>query len=124
MNVDHKILDAFEKTYRLFLYKADQPVYGKDDWRSHAQSVREGRFFEDDCDGFAITCADLLLEQGYKPELWICSVPLGQGRHMVCQVDGLILDNRYPGIRTIKEAERGSLYRWARRIDFRKYRED
>jgi hypothetical protein len=49
------------------------------------------------CDGFCLTCAELLIRQGAKPEdVTICDVSTETGgRHLVCVYGSWVLDNRY-----------------------------
>lgn len=82
-----------------FIYTPDGEQFDvREDWRSHAGEI-EGSW-RDDCDGFAITCAELLIERGVPKEnvkLIYCKTETGTG-HLVCGVDAdgdtLILDNR------------------------------
>lgn len=78
------------KVSKLFIYTRDQKNYGKnEDWRSHAKTVNEGKKFKDDCDGFALTCAELILEQNVEREnvhIIICQTETGED-HLVCGVD-------------------------------------
>ena len=41
-----------------FNWVSDEKQYGHDDWRSHADAIRNDKDFSDDCDGFAMTCAE------------------------------------------------------------------
>jgi predicted transglutaminase-like cysteine proteinase len=82
------------KVYKLFTYVSDQVNFGvPEHWTSHASSVRSGIPFSDDCDGFALTCAELLLE--YNPAIAYCVTKTGEG-HLVCILNSWVLDNRYP----------------------------
>jgi predicted transglutaminase-like cysteine proteinase len=68
-----------------------------DHWESHADEVEQGLVFHDDCDGFAMTCAELLARAGVdksKVRLSFCQVETGEG-HLVCVCDGWVLDNRH-----------------------------
>ena len=73
-------------------------------WTSHADEVDAGEDFRDDCDGFALTCAELLMRAGYsKKDVMIiyCTTETGE-QHLVCGVNEddttYILDNRYDRI--------------------------
>ncbi len=82
-----------------FIYTPDRVEFNVgEDWRSHKDQI--GRPWRDDCDGFAITCAELLIERGVPKKsvrLIHCLTETGGG-HLVCGVDvegdTLILDNR------------------------------
>jgi predicted transglutaminase-like cysteine proteinase len=104
-----------------FIYESDLKNYGKnEDWRSHADAVRKQEYFKDDCDGFALTCAELLMEQGIskqKIKLIYCKTETGE-QHLVCGVDVndpdfgetiYICDNRNETMRSIQEMPK---YEW------------
>jgi predicted transglutaminase-like cysteine proteinase len=94
-----------DNVWKHFIYVTDKKQYDvADQWTSHAKEVNEGVDFKDDCDGFALTCADLLIHNNVpknKVRAIICKVETGEV-HLVCGVDideeqnrTLILDNRY-----------------------------
>lgn len=81
-----------------FVYVPDKVLHPDyfDHWQSHADAVARGEIFRDDCDGFAMTCAEMLLNAGEdksKINLAMCLTETGEG-HLVCVFDGWILDNR------------------------------
>jgi predicted transglutaminase-like cysteine proteinase len=81
-----------------FVYTPDKQLHPDyfDHWQSHADEVEQGLIFRDDCDGFAMTCAELLTRAGVdrsKVRLAFCRVETGEG-HLVCVCDGWVLDNR------------------------------
>lgn len=92
---------VFDDTRRDFVYTPDGEQFGvREDWRSHVPDVERGLVWRDDCDGFACTAAELLIERGVAKEdvrLIQCTTETGGG-HLVCAVDvdgdTLILDNR------------------------------
>jgi len=47
-----------------------------------------------DCEDFALVCRDRLKEKNIEADLILCKTETG-GYHLVCSVDGWILDNRY-----------------------------
>lgn len=47
-----------------------------------------------DCDSFALWCRAELAGQGIAADLILCRTETGEG-HLVCSVDGHILDNRH-----------------------------
>ena len=91
------IQSIHSKVSKLFVYTHDQKNYGKtEDWRSHAKAVNEGKQFKDDCDGFALTCAELVLEQNVERKdvhIIICETETGE-THLVCGVDIEDKDNK------------------------------
>ena len=90
--------NVFYRVKNLFIWTSDKeshPTYF-DHWASHADAVERGDVFRDDCDGFAMTCADLLAREGIDKSLIrlaMCRTETGEG-HLVCIVDGYLLDNR------------------------------
>lgn len=109
--------------FSLFVYTSDMEQYGVvDDRRSHAEAVRAGQKFKDDCDGFALTAIELLRDDGIPAWIITVSVPkvAGGGAHMIVGLKDTatgtvyVLDNRYPGLRTMRQALGGSLYRISR----------
>jgi len=102
MDVKEIAKEIHKKVWGLFDYVGDKRNYNKmEDWRSHASSVNEGKRFKDDCDGYALTCCELLIEAGVPREdvkMIVCQVENG-GWHAVCGVDAegttYILENRY-----------------------------
>lgn len=46
-----------------------------------------------DCEDFALVCRQLLASDGIESDLVHCRTETGEG-HLVCSVDGYILDNR------------------------------
>lgn len=93
MNIAEIVGLTHQKVYNLFKYTSDKKNYDKpEDWRSHAKEVNEGKEFKDDCDGFALTCAELILEQGVDRErvmIIICKTEENE-QHLVC---GISIDN-------------------------------
>lgn len=90
------IKEIFFKVKNLFIWKSDLEQFPDyyDNWRSYAEDVESGKIFCDDCDGFAMTCAELL----YKKEiddirLVMCQTETGE-YHLVCLANGFLLDNR------------------------------
>lgn len=91
-----------DKVHSLFTYKSDRRNYKLDEhWTSHANAVERDERFTDDCDGFALTCAELLLRSGVhrsKVSIIYCETETGEP-HLVCGVNDdnctYILDNRF-----------------------------
>ena len=88
-----------------FTYVSDNKQFGKEDWRSSAKEMDEKGEFSDDCDGFACTAAELLIDEGEEEKnvrLITCWTETG-GYHLVCGVDTdddtLVLDNRHKRVK-------------------------
>lgn len=96
------LTEMHRKVHKLFFYQHDDKNYGvMEDWRSHAKAVNENKQFIDDCDGFAFTMCELMIEQGYprdKVMFIVCKTETGES-HAVsgCEIDGVtyIAENRY-----------------------------
>lgn len=101
MSLDY-LKELHEKVFNLFNYEYDNKNYGvMEDWRSHAKTVNENMEFTDDCDGFAFTMCELMIEAGFprdKVMFIVCETETGEG-HAVsgCEIDGVtyIAENRY-----------------------------
>ena len=85
-----------------FTYLHDDKQYMQaEHWTSHADAVLAGEQFKDDCDGFANTCAELLIREGIdKKDVSVIYCVTEEGEdHLVCGVaiDGktYILEIRY-----------------------------
>lgn len=103
-----------KEVFQLFHYMHDIKNYLRDEhWTSHADDVIEGKEFSDDCDGFALTCCELLIRDGFdrsNVKAIICDTETGES-HLVCGVDidstTYILDNRYDYV-----------FDWAKKRDY------
>ena len=91
------IQEVFTKVRNLFIYTPDQEQYHKpEDWRSHADAIDNNQVFKDDCDGFAMTCAEILVRNNINKDLIrlvLCQIET-QEYHCVCIADNMLLDNR------------------------------
>jgi predicted transglutaminase-like cysteine proteinase len=81
-----------------FIYVPDKKQFPTffEHWRSCADEVEADQIFRDDCDGFAMTSAEILVRSGAdknKIVLVTCLTETGGG-HAVCVADGWLLDNR------------------------------
>ena len=88
--------------------------YGRDRKISFAKQVKEGKSFKGDCDDFAYTIRDLLIEKGHAVQTVIVRTPKVSGSilHMVVKVDNeYMIDNRYPFVRFWKDGVKGSQYK-------------
>ncbi|HUV85471.1 MAG TPA: transglutaminase-like cysteine peptidase [Methanosarcinales archaeon] len=85
---------TLDKIYKLFTYKEE----ANDHWHCWADEVERGIPFTDDCDGFAVTCAELLKRKGVPNISLIICLTGGKG-HLVCGVTDKdttwILDNNH-----------------------------
>ena len=111
---DTYVLDNFLfHIFSKFTYVADEEQYGEDRRISFAKEIKEGKTFKGDCDDFAYTVRDLLIERGYKAITVIVRTPPISGSilHMVVMVDDkYMIDNRYPFVRTWEQGIKGSQY--------------
>lgn len=89
----NKIVNIVEYTRSRFLYVSDIVKFGVLDYRiSYFEDVKKGRSFSGDCDEFAYTVRDLLIDTGYRSQLYIVSIPSSQRRkqetqyHMITRV--------------------------------------
>lgn len=89
--------DIHKRVLRRFIWTPDQEQYGvPEHWTSHADAIERGEIIRDDCDGFAMTCAELAVRSGTDKSLIrlaTCFVETGQ-YHCVAIIGGMVLDNR------------------------------
>ena len=100
-----QLQDLHRKVFKLFNYKHDIKNYQIiEDWRSHADAVNESKEFTDDCDGFAMTMCELLIEAGVPKEdvmFIVCETETGESHAAAgCTIDGetYVTENRYKQI--------------------------
>lgn len=84
--------------HRSFIYRSDLETAGQVEyWESEKEVLKgldQGRDgFEGDCDSFALACRAKLRKENIPNRLVFC-VAEGVG-HLVCEVEGYILDNRH-----------------------------
>ncbi len=111
-----KAISIHKKMWPLFTYVYDKDQYMQEEhWTSHAQAVNENRGFRDDCDGYACTAAELLVEAGIPREnikLVYCKTETGEG-HLVCGVSSdsttYIIENRFS---VVYDWKRKTNYQW------------
>ena len=78
--------EVLDKAHNGHVYVRDIDKHGKlEDWRIELVG---------DCDSFALWCRDELKKHDIESDLVYCLTETGEG-HLVCSVDGYILDNRY-----------------------------
>lgn len=98
-------ISIHRKVWGLFNYVHDDKQYNvPEHWQSHAKAVNEGKQFYDDCDGFAMTCCELMMEAGVPKQnvlFVICTTETGEG-HAVAGITindkTYILENRFPRV--------------------------
>lgn len=103
MNITLQYLkDLHNRAFRLFRYKHDDKNYQvMEDWRSHADLLAEGKVFVDDCDGYAMTICETLLNDGADPKnvlFVVCETETGEGHAVAGYTLGentYILENRF-----------------------------
>lgn len=116
--------DIHKKVHKLFTYVPDEKNYKlTEHWTSHSDDVNANRKFSDDCDGFALTCAELLIEAHVpRKDVYaiVCKTETGEG-HLVCgaydnKTDSVwILENRYD---KMYRRDKKSSYDWLFWMDF------
>lgn len=83
------------ETLDRFTYVGDKENYGmREHWPSPRQLPNPPAQFRGDCDDFALMCRKMLRYEDIPNRLVYCIVETGGG-HLVCEVEGWILDNRY-----------------------------
>lgn len=106
------LTEIHNKTFELFTWKSDQENFGRFEyWRSFADHVERSEPFTGDCDNFALTCAELLMRNGYEKDqisIAVCQTETG-GWHLVTLYGNLVFDNRY---NSIMELESLPHYTW------------
>jgi predicted transglutaminase-like cysteine proteinase len=80
-------------------YTPDRESKGMSEyWQSFDEltaDIAEDGKLNDDCEGFAMQCWQLCLQRSIPARIVFCKTEDGEG-HLVCEVEGWILDNRYP----------------------------
>lgn len=112
---------------RLFTWVADMDTYGlREHWDDHYDDFKAGRQIRDDCDGFSLTAA-LIAKNDFaippaKISLNLCLTEVGirlkhppAYDHIVCVVDGHVIDNRLR--RVITRVQTGYVWDRAMRLD-------
>jgi predicted transglutaminase-like cysteine proteinase len=87
-----EICDAVKKAVdKAIIWMADEHTVNQiEHWQSHAHRIMEDENYHtaDDCDGFALTSAELLFERGIDRALIrIVYCETSEGGHLVCAVD-------------------------------------
>ena len=88
------IIEVFKAVRSNIDYESDQKVFGMiEHWKSWKKEISQGKsFIRDDCDGFALTMAEMLLEKGFNPEdvaICFCAITrpgYEDEYHLLCKV--------------------------------------
>lgn len=98
-----EIINAmFDLVHANMRYQYDRVAFKKEEyWKSWSKEIKQGmRDIRDDCDGFALSFAELLREHGIASEhIAICYCTINGEGHLTCKVyntdqqEWLILDN-------------------------------
>jgi len=110
---DKELLDlcveVHKRVHAHFVWTSDSEVWNRAEyWSQFADAVERGDVTREDCDGFAMTCLELLARTGIEPKrLRLVACFLRGMGHAIAAVDigneTWILDNRYRS---------GMLLRW------------
>ena len=92
---------VLDKAHRGHEYVTDLEQYSRPE---HWEASLVG-----DCEDFALVCRQLLAAAGIASDLVHCITETGEG-HLVCSVDGYILDNRSQWVKRRDDLD----YRWIR----------
>lgn len=92
------MLDVLKNVHRQqlgrFIFVPDKVQFDvKDKWPKEENIPDPPEIFREDCDGFSFACKKHLKQLGIKSRVVICVTETAE-IHMVCEVDGWILDNR------------------------------
>lgn len=88
--------EVHARVFRVFQYVEDKKNHGKlEHWpdTTMLQEALKSGVLRGDCDDFALACRHLLWEHEIPNRLVLCLTEEGEG-HLVCEVQGWILDNR------------------------------
>lgn len=95
MSLVSKLKGILKEVHKSFKYADDEKLHGKlECW----DEVPEGALLKGDCEEFARKCCVLARDQGLPARLVFCGVDNPKGDHLVCEVEGYILDNRSPWV--------------------------
>lgn len=126
MPVDYKLLakKVHRDAFGLFTWTEDKanPALmfngvAKDEvWHSFIDKLRLFKRFKGDCDDFALTCADALMDEGVPPEslmLAVCLIAPKQGHAVLIVDDKWLVDNRQETVIPWRRAG----YTWIKGMD-------
>jgi predicted transglutaminase-like cysteine proteinase len=116
MDLLNKLKKIHRETLGRFTYVSDAVNYDmKEHWPSPRQLPNYPHRFKGDCDDFALMCRKELHKLGIRNRLVYC-IPETGGGHLVCEVEGWILDNRYNDVMRRDDMP----YTWVRISGFNK----
>jgi predicted transglutaminase-like cysteine proteinase len=105
------------------VWQADQETFNEPEhWSSFSEDVLHGKIFYGDCDNFALTCAELLVIEGFEKKdirIALCWTETNE-YHAVCVYKNEVLDNRHRRVIPFNEIK----YKWHKsmRLDELKWR--
>lgn len=113
-----KALDyVHDKLIRIFEYKPDKEQFGQNEFwiepKVIAEAIYKGKLVGD-CDDFALACRQELWKCGIENRLVMCYTETREG-HLVCEVEGYILDNRFNCVKTNSDLN----YTWVKMSGYR-----
>jgi predicted transglutaminase-like cysteine proteinase len=80
-----------------FVYRTDKQMYGvNEDWRAGIYLPQSGAVINGDCEDYAILIRAMLLKRGIKSRLVMLETEYEGDYHIVNEVSGWIIDNRFP----------------------------
>ena len=91
MNLVNTLQSILDEVHRGFTYIHDIDNQGVNEWWDN---VSKGGDINGDCEEFARRCCLLARDKGLNARLVFCGVHNPLGDHLVCEVEGYILDNR------------------------------
>lgn len=102
MSVDYRLLrNIFAGAKSRFQYLSDEQAFGQEEhWISPtevAQQLAASGIVAGDCDDFASLCVMSARSQGLPARFVLCLTEASE-THLVCEVDGWVLDNRQPDV--------------------------
>mgnify|MGYP006442901509 CR=1 FL=1 len=102
--------EVHSQLIRQFVWTPDKEQFGQAEyWTSLKDGVDAGETVRGDCDDFSITAAEMLVERGAERgsvSVATCLTP--SGPHMVCLLDGWMIDNRQRHVIDWRDAD----YTW------------
>lgn len=93
MDLLSNLRKVHRETLKRFTYVPDRVQYKVSEHWPQPKQLPDFGPFRGDCDDFALMCRKQLHKLGIKNRLVCCIVETGGG-HLVCEVEGYILDNR------------------------------
>lgn len=91
MSLADQLQKILDRVHRGFTYADDIDQHGLVEWWA---PVTDDPKLVGDCEEFARKCCVLSRKEGLRARLVLCGVNNPKGDHLVCEVEGYILDNR------------------------------